>query len=145
MLKKIIEPIRNERGTGLLLMLIVISALLIFFMIIAIEINLIYINQSIANTRADAIADSVAVYALRHDNTFSKLDLLRMTELLEAHNNPNNNNRIRVNAEISENRIIVRTEVEGRFITTRNTFTSYGTAIVEAVEPGTGLVFVPAR
>jgi len=143
MLKKIISPLKNQRGTGLLILLVMLCALAVTFTIIIVEVNLIYINQSIANTRADAIADSVAVYALRYDNSFSQGDVLRMTALLAAHNNTDEDRPILVRAEVKNNRIVITTEVEGRFLTSRNTFISYGTAIVESVEPGRDIVFVP--
>ena len=136
-MKKLIEPLLNKNGTGLLLLMIFLSGIAVMFLILVVNINLIYINQSVASTRADAIADSVAVYALRYDNSISRGDALRMTALLAAHNT-SEGRPISVMPEINGNRLIITTEVEGKYIPARYTFTSYGKSIVDTVEPGTG-------
>ena len=141
-MKLLMKPLKNNNGAAMLLMMIVLSVILIGFAILIAEINIIYVNKTIATTRADAVADSVAVFALNYDNTFSQSDVLRMTALLASYNTTDDRPVVFM-PELAGDKIIIRTEVEGRFLTSAKPFTSYGTSVVQAVEPGTGTVWIP--
>jgi hypothetical protein len=65
-----------------------------------------------------------------------------MTDILEEYNNTDDGRPIHVTAEVVGKKIVITTEVEGRFLVSGNTFISRGMAIVESVEPGRDIVYV---
>ena len=86
---KITDKLRNinwRRGNGMMMICALIVVLSMAFMMMIIEFNGIYITGAIAQTRADAIADSAASYAVTYDYRLNPREAYEMVALLTAYN-----------------------------------------------------------
>ena len=76
-----------RRGNGMMIITATISVLIMVFVLIIMENNNIYTTAAIAQTRADVIADSAAVYSVTYDYEFNIREAYEMAALLTAYNN----------------------------------------------------------
>lgn len=76
-----------RRGTASLIICMSITLLIVFLLVLYMTfMNILYAN-TVATTRADAIADSVAVYAQSYDYEYNRSQAETMTNLLTDYNN----------------------------------------------------------
>jgi Flp pilus assembly protein TadG len=136
----------------------IIAVTLVLFglvlMMIVMEYGGVYHTAAVAQTRADAIADSAATYAVSSwDRNFNEADAQFMAASMQTFNNTEKQpitTQSKVTGPIgAKNRLEVATRAEGkfyfiRFDGERIAYEAEREAVVEAVDPiGMGHVLVP--
>jgi hypothetical protein len=151
MLKRI-KTINWENGNGMLLMSVFITLVGLMFMFLVMEYNNVYAVGAVAQTRADAIADSTAVYAVSYDNTFNSRAAYEQTVLLTAYNN---NEKTPINTSLDiipdgsgkNTRLEVFVTAVGKFFFSRSengeTFEVTRKSGVEIVDTAPDVVVIP--
>ena len=89
-MKNILLKIKNinwRQGNGVLLVSVAICLLCLTFIFLLIENNEVFTIAAVAQTRADAIADSSGAYAVMYDYEFNAREAYEMASLLSSYNN----------------------------------------------------------
>ena len=89
-MRNIINRLRGidwRRGSGSMLICVMITLVGLSFMMLIMEYNGVYVTATRAQTRADAIADSAAAYSVTYDHQFNPREAYEMAALLIAYNN----------------------------------------------------------
>ena len=87
-LKERFRSIDWRRGNGMMLLSSTTALIGMVFILLLIEFNGVYITGAVAQTRADAIADSAASYSITYDDSgFNHREAYEMAALLLAYNN----------------------------------------------------------
>lgn len=76
-----------KRGNGSIYFGLIICVMAVFMMIMLMEFSNVRFVQDITSSRADMIADSVAVYAQSYDYKYNKSQAATMATLLTTYNN----------------------------------------------------------
>ena len=85
-IKNRFRRIRWDNGNGSMLLCCSILVMGLIMMFLVMEYNNVYTASAIAQTRADTIADSTAVYAMGYDYTFNNRAAYEQAILLTAYN-----------------------------------------------------------
>ena len=94
------RTINWKRGNGSIYFGLLICVMSVFMMIPLMEYSNVRFVQDIASSRADMIADSVAVYAQSYDYKYNKSQAATMATLLTTYNN-NASNKYELTTNLS--------------------------------------------
>jgi hypothetical protein len=146
------KRINWRNGSASILLSVFFTLAGLALMMLVMEYGNVYSVDAVSQTRADAIADSTAVYALSYDSTFNRREAYEQSILLTAYNSSERTplrSEIEVipDSEGKNTKIEVKAIARGRFffpgVTGAETFEITNEAAVEAVGNDDSIVVIP--